>query len=1014
MSKRTPYTFAEPTDGAALYWRSLEEKERINDPSLYAERAAEFTPEQLERPTVDRRGFLGIMGAMLALVGAEGCRRPVEKIVPYAKMPEEVIPGVPTHYASVYRRRGDTLGVLVTSHEGRPTKVEGNPDHPFSLGATDLLTQASVLDVYDPSRIKTPIKDGAEATWEDFDGEIATKLRGFEADGGARLRLLVEPTSSPSFLRLRAALKRRFPQARIHTYSAGFESSAREAARVAFGQPVQPLYAYDKAAVILSLDSDFLQTEPGNVRAMRLFANGRRLRRPTDTMSRLYVVEAAYTTTGANADHRLRVAASQVQAVAAAIAGALAGQGVDLGEVGGAVRNPAPAGVDAKWIAAVAKELAANRGRSIVVPGSGQPAAVHALAHALNQALGNVGTTVQYVAPADRDEGTLSGDQPVSHVADLKALVDAMNAGQVDTLVMFGGNPVYDAPADFKFAEALGKVGTRIHLADAWDETGAECNWCLPRAHAYEAWGDDAALDGTLAVQQPLIAPLHKSRSDLEVLALLAGSAETKGYDIVRATFREVAPTAMGSDHAWRRVLRDGVVVNSAASPVEGLALRGADIAGALGRAAAAPAPTGSALEAVFVLDNKIHDGRYANNAWLQELPDPLTKIVWDNAALFSKKTAEALGIEGGDLVRVSVEGRSVEIAAWILPGTADNVVVLPLGWGRKRAGRVGNGKGFDVYPLRASTALRFASGVTVQKTGSRYRITQTQTHDSMENRPIAREATYAHYKEAPNFALLEAPPPRLLPLWREVDYRGHKWGMSVDLNACTGCGACVVACQAENNIAVVGKDQVERGRELHWLRIDRYFLGDEDAPKVAFQPLACVQCEEAPCENVCPVNATAHSPEGLNDMAYNRCIGTRYCANNCPYKVRRFNYLDFKGEFWDGEVPETVKMVHNPNVTVRMRGVMEKCTYCVQRIQSAKIGAKRAEKPLRDGTFTTACAQACPADAIVFGDLNEPGSRIGQLSMLDRRYQLLAEIGTQPRTSYLAKVRNPNSEVEG
>lgn len=1033
MSKRTPYELSKAPEGTPVYWRSLEEKAhyadvaqggeegRAAEAQVQAARQVEFTPAMLEKPdAVGRRGFMSILGASMALMGAAGCRRPVEKIVPYVKMPEDVTVGVPNFYATVYPRRGDAVGLLVETHEGRPTKVEGNPDHPSSFGATDALTQASILDLYDPDRSGKPTKGGNEVTWAEVEKELTGKLKSLEADGGSRLRLLLQPTSSPSVLRLRGAILKRFPRARAHTYAAVSESSSREGTRLAFGAPLQPLVAYDRARVIVALDCDFLEGEPGSTRASRLFAMGRRLRSSQDGMNRLYVVESTFTSTGTAADHRLRLPRSQVGRFAMALAAELARAGVDLGEVGAAAQRLAKAdGLPPQWLKAVAKDLAAARGAAAVVVGSSQPAEIHALVHAMNQAFAAQGSggggVVRYVPVADGEE--------VDTSTDIKALADALRAGQVDTLLVLGGNPVYDAPADVAFAEALSHAPFSAHLATHRDETSAKCHWHLPKSHEYEAWGDQRALDGTLSVQQPLIAPLRETKSELEILAMVADLPERAGLPIVQATFRQSFASAIASEHEWRRVLSDGIVKGSNLEAATA-SLRATDVVQALEKRPVPAAPSKDALELVFSPCSRLFDGRYANNAWLQEIPESLTKIVWDNAALLSPKTAAELGVKNGDVLTVSRGNANVRIAAWVFPGQADNTVGLALGWGRTAAGRVGNGKGFDVYPVRTLDGLSFGAGAKVSVTGEKYRFSQTQEHNSMEGRPIARETTLMGYKAKPRFAEIQSPPPaKSLPLWTKNDYsKGHRWGMSIDLNACSGCNACVVACYAENNITPVGKDQVARGRELAWLRIDRYFVGeDENDPKVAWQPMMCQQCEEAPCENVCPVNATAHSPEGLNDMAYNRCIGTRYCANNCPYKVRRFNYLDFKSEFWSPtgvaalpvDPPETVQMQYNPDVTVRMRGVMEKCTFCVQRIQRAKIKTKRQGRPVHDGEVTPACAQACSSGAIVFGDLNDPSSRVARISETDRRYKLLAEIGTAPRITYLGRVRNPNPELE-
>jgi Fe-S-cluster-containing dehydrogenase component len=1050
MTKRAPYPVQEPYPGSPQYWRSLEERGRLEDPSqMRAENAAEFPKGHFETPPSDeawlvsRRGLLGAMTATLALVGAEGCRRPIEKIVPYTKMPEDVIPGVPSHYATVIQRRGDAVGLIVESHEGRPTKIEGNESQQSSLGAADLVTQATILDLYDPERSTGPKKGGADASWGDFESALAGKLGDFDKDQGARLRVLMPPTLSPTVLRMRAALAQRFPKARVHTWSAVSDSNIREGARLAFGEPSNTLYAYDRARVILSLDSDFLQTETGNVRATKAFSGGRRLRSSKDTMSRLYVVESARTATGMNADHRLRLPSSAIESYAHALTVELAKNGVAVGDDIQRVvaKSDAEKTIPTKWLASVAKDLAANHGKALVVVGSRQPATLHALAHAINAALGAPGAALLRSPVADPDE--------LDAATDIKALTDAIAANQVEALVILGGNPVYDAPGDVSFAENLAKVPFSVHASLFVDETSQKCTWHVPHAHAYESWGDERALDGSVSVRQPLIAPLYDGRSDIELLALMANAQDKSAHEAVRATLRtavlgshgltgcgpavdgkvdcrDAAGTAVpvrmtDLEREWNRSLAVGVALRPQAPPPPP-ALRAGDIAAAIDKRVVPAAVGPDALEVTFAPCPKMVDGAHANNTWLQEMPDPVTKLVWDNAAIVSPATAKALGIESKDLITITVGSKSVSAGAWVLPGQADNSIALTLGWGRKSAGRIGNGRGFDVNPLRTTQALGFASAKVTKAGGEPYFFAQTQEHSSTEGRPIAHEATLAEYKQRPNFAELDSPPQRALPLWNQQDYsQGHQWGMSVDLSTCTGCNACVIACMSENNVPVVGKLEVWRGREMHWLRIDRYWVEDPklgasaEDPVAINEPLACVHCEEAPCENVCPVNATTHGPEGLNEMAYNRCIGTRYCANNCPYKVRHFNYLNWHNDsVWKptGGLPESMQMQQNPNVTVRFRGVMEKCTYCVQRIQSAKIRAKREYRELKDQEIRTACQQTCPADAIVFGDINDPNSLVTRWTRTDRRFGLLQELGTRPRTTYLGKVRNLNPEM--
>ncbi len=1117
MSRRQPHDFSKASenrhpleDGTKVFWKSLADKERPDLAQKRAESeqaataaaaaAAESGLVRLRRNktgaapaapppsrnadtdvSIGRRGFMFFAGASAALA-AEGCaRRPVEKILPYSKAPEHVMPGVPTHYATVRQYRGDAIGLLVESHEGRPTKIEGNPDHPSSSGATDLWSQAAVYELYDPDRSPTPMRGGRVpatpgvgshqvATWGELDAALGDVARNSQADSGAKLRILVEPTNSPTFLRLREALLKKLPQAKVHVWTSVNDANAREGARIAFGQAVAVQADYSQAKVILSLDSDFLGTETGNVRANREFAQGRRLANGSaDPMSRLYVVEPTFTITGMNADHRLRLPAQDVERYLLALASELTTKhAIDVG-VGGKAEA---AGIPARWLAVVAKELAGARAKSILVAGSRQPPRVHALVHAINAALGNAGHTVSYFPVAD----PLETDPTTS----IKALVDDMVKSAVGTLVIIGGNPVYDAPADLNFEALLRKLGSTFHFSSHFNETSEACLWQAPRAHELEAWGDQRSVDGTVAIQQPLIAPLFGGRSDIEVLAKLSGDISPKGYDLVQQTVRGSISSVQAMNRTWSEALKKGVL-GPAAKAFGPMDARKTEVTAAFAQGKT-PAPLGNDnLEVTFAACPKLFDGRYANNPLLLELPDPINKVSWDNVAHVSKATATALGVENGSIVRLTraapagspAGAGTIEIAVWITPGQADNSLAVTLGWGRQKAGRYGNKHGFDVSKLRTSDAMWIATGVKATKLAGgeldalkeryrkvgmaagespaagrirpddpfdvethAYKISQTQEHDSMEGRPVAIDATLDEYKKQAFFPLFPnqdrkdldehgqqigvrgsgSPDPNVLPLWTKVDYsKGHKWGMGIDLTTCTGCNACVIACQIENNVPAVGKEQIWRGREMYWLRIDRYFVGlDSNDPQIVFQPVACVQCEEAPCENVCPVNATEHSPEGLNDMAYNRCIGTRYCANNCPYKVRRFNFLNYhtSGGSYD-DVPETEKMHYNPDVTVRMRGVMEKCTYCVQRIQEAKIKSKRENVPIKDGTLRSACQQACPAGAIVFGDLNDPNSAVAKWRAKDRSYRLLAELGTHPRTTYLGKIRNPNAEMK-
>lgn len=998
-----------------------------------------------DQPKLSRRGFLAASGTAAAALSLQGCvRRPVENILPYVEGPEYLQPGIPLHFATVTQRGNDALGIVVTSHEGRPTKIEGNPEHPSSLGATDLLAQQAIWDLYDPDRSPgAAMRDGDELVDKTF-AELDEALRALTAahsrDGGAGLRVLVQPTNSPSMLRVRRIFQQRFPQAKVHTYAPINDDAQREGARLAFGQAAMPVFDVAQADVVLALDSDFLGTEPGSVRAGRGYGARRSVTQPErQHMLRLYSVEGAFSVTGASADHRLRVPAQDVERFLRCLAKALGERGLELGAVSSGV---ASARADEAWgefIAALADDLAGvpertNRtqpGRSFIVPGLRQPARVHALAAAINHALGAVGGAVRYHAPSDPD-------QPVS-TASIRELASEM--GSVRTLFILGGNPAFDAPADLGFAELLGRDGlTTVHLSTHRDETSQRCTWHIPLAHELETWGDQRAVDGTVSIQQPLIAPLFGGRSPLEMLAFVAGERNWRGHHLVRGTFRDrVGATAL--EREWRRVLHAGAIPGTSEAPMA-LSVQSEAVAVALRDAPERPALGRDNLEVQFIADPALFDGRHANNLWALEAPDPISKLAWDNAAVMSRRTRDELGLKNGDMVRLGVGDRRIEVPVAAVPGHADYSVSLMLGWGRTAAGRYGNQQtwpgvgpepswtagGFDVYPLRTTDDFGFASGARAEATGDKYQLVFTQEHGYMEGRPIAIDATLEEYKAEPEFASYRTVQMDAIgPLWEQVDYSPrevatgrplHKWGMVIDLSACTGCNTCTIACQAENNIPAVGKQEVKRGREMAWLRIDRYFVGDDvDAPEIAMQPIGCQHCEEAPCENVCPVNATAHSPEGLNDMAYNRCIGTRYCANNCPYKVRRFNYLDWHNHLDDpwgfhGEFPELRKMQFNPNVTVRMRGVIEKCSYCVQRIQAAKIESRREQRPLRDGDIITACQAACPTGAIVFGDLNDSESRLSRADATNRRYKLLAEVGAQPRTTFLAKIRNPNPHL--
>jgi molybdopterin-containing oxidoreductase family iron-sulfur binding subunit len=989
------------------YWRSLEELADV-------EGFQDFLHRTLPRQAavlgdhVDRRQFLQLMGASLALAGLTGCGvspAPTdEKIVPYVRMPEEIVPGKPLFYATAMPLAGFGIGLLVESHEGRPTKVEGNPEHPASLGASDVWAQASVLGLYDPDRSRVVTRAGRPSTWDAFLARLGAELDAQGARQGAGLRVLTETVTSPTLASQLRALLASFPAAKWHQFEPAGRDAAKAGARLAFGQPVETVYRFDQADVILTLDADFIGTGPGRVRYARDFTARRRVEPGRLDPNRLYAVESVPSITGTMADHRLVLRPSQVEGFAHALARAL---GVEAGPAAAGEATPSYG----TWLAALARDLSRHRGRSLILAGDEQPPLIHALAHAMNAALGNVGNTVYYTDPVVAD----LADQLES----LRDLVRDMESGVVDLLLILGGNPVYTAPADLHFGERMAKVGMRVHLSLYDDETSALCHWHLPATHYLEAWSDVRAYDGTATILQPLIAPLYGGKSAHELLAEMLGQAGQPGHDIVHG-FWKGAYTGKDFETFWRTALHDGVVRDSAFAPKPVALQKGFAAAGPVG---AAPSGSGT-LDIAFRLDPGVFDGQFANNGWLQELPKPLTKLTWDNAALFSPATADRLGLshavsttagEHGriyaDVVALTFRGRTLHAPAWVLPGHPDDCVTLHLGYGRTQAGHVGTGAGFNAYALRMSDAPWGGAGLTVRKTGDRFILACTQFHDQIEGRQLFRSGTVDQYRKTPDFARRLVPEaPRDLTLYPNVPYDGYAWGMTIDLNACTGCNACVVACQAENNIAVVGKEEVTRGREMHWIRIDRYYQGDPANPATNHQPVPCQQCENAPCELVCPVGATNHSAEGLNDMVYNRCVGTRYCSNNCPYKVRRFNFFQFQ-DF----TTERLKLQRNPDVTVRSRGVMEKCTYCVQRINNAKIAAERENRTERDGEIQTACQQACPAQAITFGNINDPVSRVAKLKAEPLNYAMLNDfLNTRPRTSYLARLRNPNPELEG
>jgi molybdopterin-containing oxidoreductase family iron-sulfur binding subunit len=1010
---------AAANDAKQRFWRGLDE---LAETQEYKDFLRHEYPYGASHPSADglkgeaanevntlgRREVLKLMAASAALAGLTACTKlPTEKIVPYAQQaPEEFIPGKPLFYATAMPFGGVGTGLLVESHMGRPTKVEGNPGHPASLGAADIFAQASVLDLYDPDRSQVAIRNGRIGSWSAFLTAMDGLRLQLVANKGAGFRLLTETVTSPTLADQIYALLTQFPSAKWHQFEPCGRDAAREGSRLAFGEYVSTVYRFDRADVVLSLDSDFLSSGPGSLRYAHDFAGKRRISDPQSTMNRLYVVESTPSSTGAMADHRLPLRASDVEALACAVAEGLG--------VKALVRAQASfPNLPLDWVGALVRDLQQHRGASLVVAGDQQPPVVHALAHAMNEALGNVGKTVYYTAPIEAN--------PVNQLESLRELVSEIEAGQVDVLLMLGGNPVFTAPADLQFREKLLQVGLRIHLGQHEDETAELCHWHIPEAHYLESWGDVRAFNGTVSIIQPLIAPLYEGKSPHELVSVLLGEAGRQAHAVLQDYWKRQTPGA-NFEATWKSWLNEGVVAGTALPPKPVKLVR--DFRARLSQNAAASHSQSRGLEIIFRPDPAIWDGQFANNGWLQELPKPLTKLTWDNAAMLSLATAERLGVKNGEVVKLQFEGREVQAPIWVMPGHADESVTAYLGYGRRRAGKVGSGIGFNAYAIRPSSAPWFGSGLQIAKTGDMYGLATTQHHhiitgqnqkkeeeesSAAARRDLVRVAAIEEFRKNPDFARdpeeQTTHAPSLYPGFKD---EGYSWGMAIDLNSCTGCNACVVACQSENNIPVVGKDQVARGREMHWIRVDTYFRGALENPETYHQIVLCMQCENAPCESVCPVGATVHSPEGLNEMVYNRCVGTRYCSNNCPYKVRRFNFKLFQ----DWTTPSLVPM-RNPNVTVRSRGVMEKCTYCIQRINAKKIEAEEQDREVRDGEILTACQQTCPTQAIVFGNIKDPNSRVSKLKAQSRNYALLTDLNTRPRTTYLARLRNPNPEIK-
>jgi MoCo/4Fe-4S cofactor protein with predicted Tat translocation signal len=958
----------------AGYWRSLDELFSTDGFKEYLHR--EFPRQASEWIDDDgRRNFLKIMGASLALAGLSACtKQPPEDIVPYVEAPPELIPGKPLYYATAFPVSGIANPVLVETHDYRPTKVEGNPEHPASLGAADVPTQAAILGVYDPDRLQTVNYIGEVRSYSSFMVALVNALEKQKAKNGAGIRILTETVTSATLGAQFQDVLKLYPGAKWYQWEPTGHGR-RDGSQLAFGQYLNPVYKFDQADVVLSIDSNFLGNGPGGVRYASDFISKRAVRGGVSTMSRFYAVESTPSSTGSKSDHRLPLKPSEIAPFVRSLAASLSG-----GPAGGS-----------KFMQALVKDLQDAKGKSIVIAGDDQSPEVHAVVHYINQVLENNGKTVTFTPSLE--------PKPADQWADLQSLTQDLNSGQVDLLLVLGGNPVYTAPQELNLRGAIQKAKMRVRLGQYTDDTSEVCQWVIPEAHPFETWSDAPAYDGTVTIMQPLISPLYGGKSAHEMLIAFTETPEKSGYEIVRDYWNS-KHTGADFDMWWKRSVHDGFIKGSAPVPVTATAKL------------AASRPTlmaGGGYEISFQADPYIIDGRYGNNAWLQELPRPVTRLTWDNAVVISKKTADDLKLEDEDRVEVTVNGHSIWGSVWRVPGQPDGAIALSLGYGQTRLGRAANGAGFDVYPLRTLQAPTYATGAQVRKMGERFRLAAVQHHFLMEGREPVKTASLAEYKSDPIFAQKESeiPPKGLTIFPQQWEYKGYAWGMAIDLTSCVGCNACVVACQAENNIAVVGKEQVLNTREMHWIRIDRYYKGDEQNPEAFFQPVACQHCESAPCELVCPVAATAHDAEGLNNMVYNRCVGTRYCSNNCPYKVRRFNFLLFSD--WE---TESYKLQRNPDVTVRSRGVMEKCSFCVQRINYAKITAEKQDRKVKDGEIVPACAATCPSQAIAFGDLNDPNSKVSQWKREKTNYSLLGELNTRPRTTYLAEVRNTNPEL--
>lgn len=989
------------------YWKSLKDISSEEDYNRFLKQS-----DHNEDNGLSRRNFLSLIAASVALAGLEGCKKPVQKIIPYVEAEIGTIPGIPKYYASTIPWKNNALGVVIENHDERPVKVEGNEKHPSTLGKSNAFSQASTIEMYDPDRARGVKYDGKKVDWSEY----LKFAKDINKGDGKGLAVLMQESSSPTIKSIQNDFKTKFPSASWVSYESVNNENLYKGIEKAFSKKLQPIYRLENAQIIVSLGSDFLGVDDNNIYNTRKFAQNRDIVDENSTMNRLYVAESSITSTGSSADHRLNIPQHEMESILAELS-------YELKKLGLSVDANKVKSSNNLWIKAAAEDLMSNRGDSIILGGSQLSPEFHQLIALLNNQLN---------APVDYYPLSLS---QVSSLADFKSLCDDIKNNKIKNLIILGANPVYDSPADFNFGDLLKNVPNSVHLTNILDETSKLCSWNIAMTHYFECWGDAMSYDGFVSIVQPQIMPLFDSKSAIQVLTPLVYSKELSSYDTVKNVWKSDIVKSGNFEREWEKILHDGLYKNTIIKKEQV-------------RPSSKTSTTqlnnfikldDNKFEIVFNASSSVYDGRFANNGWLQEIPKPVTSLTWDNAALISIKVAKKLNIKNGQMIEIKIDNKSIKLPAWITPGQNQKSISLELGYGREFQGRLGNGVGFNVYPLRMSNNPSYSLNASISVLDETYPLASTQDHHGLEQDQYAapgfdklsnnevqsripelvKQSTLDYYKDNPDWVQkkVEEHKPDKKRSWAdhsmynpepEYDYsKGPQWGMSIDLTSCTSCNACSIACQSENNIPVVGKQQVMNGREMHWIRIDNYFAGDPDNPEMSTQSVACVHCELAPCETVCPVAATTHSSDGVNQMTYNRCLGTRYCANNCPYKVRKFNFYNYTRD-----LPEVVQMAMNPDVSIRFRGVMEKCTYCYQRVSAARISAENENREIQDGDFQVACQQSCPADAIKFGDINDPNSAVSKAKRRNRDYALLAHLGTAPRTTYLAKIRNQNPKL--